>query len=389
MNPRPLTIAVTGLNAGDSPAPGVGVLRSIAEAEFGRPVRRVGLAYDALDAGLYAADLADHLYLLPYPSSSAEAFRDRLLELHSRTPFDVIIPTLDAELPAFVKLEGELRSHGIRMCLPTAGQLEMRSKARLAALGERAGLCVPRSATVNSVAELRGVHQRVPYPFFVKGAFYGASRARTLAEAEAGFHKVVAEWGLPVIVQSATQGEEYNLVGLGDGDGGLLGAVMMKKLVITDKGKGWAGVTVRDPAFLDLATRFVEVTRFRGPFELETIRDQSGAFQLIEVNPRFPAWVYLAARAGMNLPADAVRLALGEPVEPKTDYQVGKLFVRIAWDNVSTIADFEQLVTLGERSRDALDAVFLACGRETLLPQDREATRLPGSSHLLPTSECS
>lgn len=355
---RPLTIAVTGLNAGDSPAPGVPVLRCLGEAQLGVPVKRIGLAYDALDAGLYAEGVADELYLLPYPSSAAEAFRDRLLELHERTPIDVIIPTLDAELPVFLTLEAELRQHGIHMWLPSPAQLDMRSKARLAALGERAEINVPISATVNSLAELRGVHQRVPYPFFVKGAFYGATKARTLAEAESAFHKVVAEWGLPVIVQAATQGEEYNLVGLGDGEGSLVGAVMMKKLVITDKGKGWAGVTVRDRAFLELARRFVETTRFRGPFELEAIRDNTGTFQLIEVNPRFPAWVYLAASAGQNLPADAARLALGQTVDPRTEYRVGTMFVRIAWDNVSTIADFEQLVTLGERRAESLGSAF-------------------------------
>ena len=51
---KPITIAVTGLNATDNPAPGVGVLRALRES--GPKDRLVGLAYDALDPGVYAAE---------------------------------------------------------------------------------------------------------------------------------------------------------------------------------------------------------------------------------------------------------------------------------------------------------------------------------------------
>jgi len=344
-----LTIAVTGLNAGDSPAPGVGVLRSLAEGRTTRGARRIGLAYDALDAAIYSSGLADEVFILPYPSSSVEAFRERLLEIHARVKLDVIIPTLDAELPVFVHLAEELRKFGIRVVLPSVEQLEMRSKARLPQLGERAGIAVPATLTVTNLEELASAEDKVPFPCFVKGAFYGAALCWTYAEAASAFQKAAAEWGLPIIVQAAAFGEEFNVVAVGDGQGNLLGAVPMKKLVITDKGKGWAGVTIRDAALLTLARDFMQHTRWRGPCELEVMRDKQGKLQLIEINPRFPAWVHLATGAGVNLPNAVVELALGHVVEPQLTYAVGKLFIRIAWDQLANITDFEQLVTLGER----------------------------------------
>ena len=70
MSARPLTIAVTGLNATDNPGPGVPVLRSLRDgARAG--ARRIGLTYDALDPGVYARDLADQVFLLTYPSAGA------------------------------------------------------------------------------------------------------------------------------------------------------------------------------------------------------------------------------------------------------------------------------------------------------------------------------
>jgi carbamoyl-phosphate synthase large subunit len=347
MDGAPITIAVTGLNATDNPAPGVGVLRSLREGGD-RGDRLVGLAYDALDPGLYARDLVRDAYLLPYPSSSVDAFMARLEYVHAQVGVDVVIPTLDSELPSFIGLASRLRAMGIATLLPTHEQFDLRSKANLAALGRRADIDVPTTVVVTSVAELARVHERVAYPFLVKGVFYGATLVSSLDEAIAAFHKVALQWGLPVIVQACVIGEELNVIGVGDGDGGLWGAVPMKKLLLTDKGKGWAGVTIGDPDLLAVAERFAKATRWRGPFEVEVIRDARGRYQLLEINPRFPAWVHLATAAGMNLPRAVVDLARGKRPRPQREYQVGTMFVRISLDQIANVADLERVITAGE-----------------------------------------
>lgn len=346
---RPLRIAVTGLNATDNPGPGVGVIRALRAA---RPHDHyVGLAYDALDPGIYAEGLVRDVFLMPYPSQGLDPLLARLTYIHERIGLDVIIPTLDAELPAFIEAAPRLRELGIATFLPTRAQLELRGKAELATLGARSGLSVPATAVVHSAAELESVHQQVPYPMFVKGIFYGATLAHNLEEAVTAFHKVAAQWGLPVIVQTLVPGDEVNVVAVGDGAGGLVGAVAMKKLLITDKGKGWAGVTIRDAALIDLTREFMAATSWRGPCELELIRDRGGTYHLIEINPRFPAWVYLSCAAGMNLARAVVELALGRRLTPLSDYAVGKLFVRISLDQIASLEDFQSVVVHGELSR--------------------------------------
>lgn len=352
MNRRPLTVAVTGLNATDNPAPGVGVIRALREEAIAGD-RVVGLAYDALDPGAYAADLAREVFMIPYPSQGLDAFLSRLEYVHQRVGLDVVIPTLDAELPSFIDIAPRLAEMGIGTCLPTRAQLDLRAKTHLAVLGERAGISVPRTAVLAGPEDLLRVHERVPYPFFVKGQYYGATLATTYEEAIGAYYAVVAQWGLPVLVQQRVPGEEFDVVGVGDGDGDLLGAVPMKKLMLTDKGKGWAGITVKDPNLIQLARDFVRATRWRGPFEVEVMRDHQGRYQLIEVNPRFPAWVYLSVGAGMNLPRVAALLAAGERPAAREDYQVGAMFVRISLDQIARLDDFQSLVTTGELSRDA------------------------------------
>lgn len=347
MSARPLTIAVTGLNATDNPGPGVAVLRSL-RAGARKGDRYLGLTYDALDPGVYARGLADRVFLLTYPSAGAHAFLERLSSVHARAPMDVIIPTLDAELPLFIALEPQLRAMGIALFVPSQTQLELRGKAQLAALGRTAGIDVPETAVVTSADDIARAEGRVPYPFYVKGPYYGATPVTCRADAIAAFYRALSTWGGPVILQASVRGDEVNLVGVGDGQGGLLGPVVMTKLALTDKGKGWAGITIRDEALVAVAARVVAATKWRGPLEVEALRTGPSKYQVIEINPRFPAWVHLATGAGVDLPRVVVDLALGASPPPLSPYQVGKMFVRISLDQVVDLREFESVVTTGE-----------------------------------------
>lgn len=344
---RRLHIAVTALNATDNPGPGITVIRALRD-DPDLDARLIGLAYDALEPGAYARDIVDDVFLLPWPSQGLDALRERLRYIDERVGLDVIIPTLDSELDAFIALEDDLKAMGIAMFLPTRQQLAVRSKAHLAKLGETSDIRVPPTRVVQTVEDLYRIHQELHYPLWIKGTFYGATLARDVGEAVQAYWNMVTRWGVPVIVQESVKGSEFNVVAVGDGLGGLVGAVAMKKTYLTDKGKGWAGVTVKDPELIEMTRRFMAATKWRGPCEVEVIQDESGRYHLLEINPRFPAWTYLSAGAGMNLPSAVARLALGQTVAPMTDYRVGTMFVRISIDQIATIADLERLSTLGE-----------------------------------------
>jgi carbamoyl-phosphate synthase large subunit len=59
-----LIIAVTALNAIDSPGPGIAVIRSIRQCEE-FDVRIIGLAYESLEPGIYMHDIVDKTYQIP------------------------------------------------------------------------------------------------------------------------------------------------------------------------------------------------------------------------------------------------------------------------------------------------------------------------------------
>lgn len=341
-----LAIGVSGINAVDNPGPGVPVARSLKEDADLR-ARIVGLAYDAMEPGLYLDWVVDKSFLLPYPSGDGEALFTRLLDIRSRHGLDLVIPNLDAELPFYIQRADALAKHGIRTFLPTLDQFKLRGKDRLQDIAERIGLALPRTRVIHSLGQLMTAVDELGLPVMVKGSFYKAYRCATPSEAVAHFHDLVAEWGYPVIVQQVVAGDELNVVGLGDGEGGSLGQVAIKKLSVTALGKIWTGVTVHHAAMLAATERFVREFRWRGPFELECIV-QGDRVYLIEVNPRFPAWVYFSTGVGLNLPARLARRCLGRPVPPAPDYAAGKLFVRYTYEVVTDLAAFQKAVTRGE-----------------------------------------
>ncbi|KPK37747.1 MAG: carbamoyl-phosphate-synthetase [Gammaproteobacteria bacterium SG8_47] len=343
-------VAVTGMNArADNPGPGVAVARCLREGRHFSG-RIVGLGYDPLDPGVYLEQFCDAGYLLPYPSAGDEAFLDRIAFIHDEQGFDLMIPTLDAELPGLVRLAPKLADMGVRTFLPSATQLELRNKDRLGELAEHAGMIAPETKKVTQAGFFyRCQEEGWTYPLVVKGLFYDAQVARDPDTAAAAFHRIAAQWGFPVLVQRFLRGEEVNLTALGDGEGNLLGPVMMRKLGLTDKGKAWAGVTVQDDRLLEASQSLVAATRWRGPLEVEVMVDDEGRYQLIEINPRFPAWIYLAAGVGRNLPEALVSLAFGQQPDKFIDVAPGTLFIRYAQETIVPLSEYESVVMRGVR----------------------------------------
>ena len=345
---KKVTVAVTGLNNIDSPGPGIPVIRGLLESEE-YDVRIIGLCYEAMEPGIYMRDLVSKTYQLPTPSNGQAALMNRLRYINSIEHIDVLIPNFDAELFNFIKLARPLSTElDIKTFLPTLEQFEERHKWQLDEFGEKYDVKVPKSKKISSAYDIQKLDNEFDYPLMVKGKYYDASIAYIPEQAVGHFHKIAAKWGLPIIIQSFTKGVEVNVTAIGDGEGNTIGAVAMRKQVVTDKGKAWAGITIDDEKLMALTHHIIRETKWRGACEIEVICDEDENYYLIEINPRFPAWVYLAVGAGQNHPEALLKLALGDTLQPFNDYEVGKLFIRYSYDMICNLADFMAMSTRGE-----------------------------------------
>ena len=336
------TIAITGLNATDNPGPGLAVIRALREAKS-FSVRIIGLSYEALEPGIYMHEYVDKTYQMPFPAAGQDALFERLSYVNEKENIDFLFPNFDAELYNFIRIQPRLNMElGIKMFLPTIGQFDARHKVSLYEFGLKHDLQVPKARAIYSQSEIPAASQQLGFPLVVKGKFYDAKIAYNNEQAEQHFAKISGQWGLPILLQEFIHGSEVNVCGVGDGKGNLIGAVPMRKLYITDKGKAWAGVSIDDEELIAITSRMVERTKWQGAFEMEFIKTTDDEYYLLEINPRFPAWCYLTVGAGQNQVEALVTMGMGGEVVPFKDYKIGTLFIRYSADLVVDIKEFEK-----------------------------------------------
>lgn len=343
-----INVAVTGLHAADNPAPGIGIIRALRH-EIGWDGQIIGLAYDVYDTGIYDPGLLDSVFLVPYPNQDSRQILKRLLEIHERVRIDVLIPSLDSELALFQKLQPELEAADVRMYLPSNEVVSRRAKKNLVEFCAENDIPTPKTLAINNPAQLPDACNEIGFPLYVKGPFYDAYKCRTVSEAETIFYKMKAQWGLPILVQQDIDGEEFDVCAVGDKDGDLLGAVAIRKMRLTEKGKAWSAVTLKNQPLLDLAEKTLKALGWQGPCELEILQAaKTRELYLLEINPRFPAWIYLSAGCDQNLPKLVVDLALGKKATRLAPARSGVTFVRHATDLICSLDEIEAMTINGE-----------------------------------------
>jgi carbamoyl-phosphate synthase large subunit len=347
---KDLILGISGINATDNPGPGVAAARSLKEAH--PHMNMIGLSYDVHDPGNYLTELFSNTFLMPYPSRGWSPLKTALEEIQTKTGMNLMIPCLDAELPLLIRYQPELNEMGIRSFLPTAEQFELRSKDKLVELSKELQCHYPKTVVAYSFDEVAEcLRSEIPLPAVVKGKYYKAYTVYNIDTAILKGTEIASEWGMPLLVQERISGQEINLIGVADGNGSLLGRVAIKKQLTTQLGKVWTAVTIHDDLLNKLCERFCKVTQWRGPFELECIRNKDG-IHLIEINPRFPAWLYFATGVGVNLPQRLVDFILYGKCETSLDYPAGRFLVRQTSEFVTDLSYFQNL--LSARNREGI-----------------------------------
>jgi carbamoyl-phosphate synthase large subunit len=283
--------------------------------------------------------------MLPFPSREHEGYTDALLAHCAAAGVDCLIPTLDVEMPVMVWLAARLAKAGVATLLPSAEALRAVAKPQLSSLAPR-GFTLPRTLPVPWPDALHHIGRALGTPFLVKGPLADAKLVRNEEEARVAAMRLAATWGYPLIAQEFIEGQEFGVAAVADRRHRVAGVVAVKKEIRTVNGNTWGGTSVVDAELTALARRFARALAWVGPFELEVIRHPRRGLFLIEVNPRFPAWVYLSAGAGANLPWAAVRLARGETVAPLTT-RPGAFYVRMAWDALAPVERMAELAVDG------------------------------------------
>jgi carbamoyl-phosphate synthase large subunit len=349
-------VAITGLDAGVNPQPGAGVIRSL--RRHTSDITLVGLVYDAYESSLYSDDAPGSAYRIPYPSEGADAFFERLDQILDTQSMEVLLPNLDVEIRSLIQTRRRLERRGIATLLPDLEAYEARAKTRLPQLGQRCDFRTPRSIGAGDLDTALDAAGEIGYPVMIKGPYYEAYRCPSPETLADNFARLLDEWGPPILVQELVHGDEYDIVLVGNGEGGLDGLCTIRKTIRSAAGKGYGGITINNPELETIARHVVAELGWAGPAEFEFIHDERrNRFLLLEINPRFPAWVDFPSALGLNLPGRLLDRILGRRVTAAPLCPVGRFFVRHAVEYVGRLEDVANLSATGAWRRSAREVL--------------------------------
>lgn len=306
-------IYISGLYSGPSPSAGLGVARSLRQAF--PAARLIGVDYWAGSSGLHA-DVFDKTWIKPSwdlieTSLYAKEIEAELAKGHAW------ISTLDLEVAWLA--EALTPSRGL--LVPTKAALKPTLKPR-PAVADMLPFPLPPSLDISPSTPDEEIYEFArghSFRVWLKGPYHEAVAVTTWRQLEAVRTAMQSRWQTERLsLQAHVRGYEESICIAAVG-GELADAVYMKKRITTPEGKTWAGRISDVPA--DLLARVEQAVRaleWTGGAELELLRDVDGARWLMELNPRFPAWIHGATLAGRNLPAALVGKAFGVPFAAPT-----------------------------------------------------------------------
>jgi len=266
---------------------------------------------DPNSAGLYFVP-ADRRCILP--PGSADDFSSSVLDYCKAMGIDVVVPTVDCELPSLAANAVLFALANIRLITSLASTLQTCvDKFRLMEqLKEVVNLADYQLYDDNFCAE------RMSYPFVIKPRAGSGSRGVRLINSKGELKGIPADGSH--IAQAYLPGIEYSVDVYVARDGRVVSSVVRERMKI-DSGVAVIGKTVINEEISKLARDIAQAVGIQYVANIQFRLDAGGTPRLLEINPRFPGTMSLTVAAGVNMPEMCLRESLGESLPYAVDYQ--------------------------------------------------------------------
>lgn len=226
---------------------------------------------------------------------------------------NLIIPTIDDELPIFGRARSRFNNMGIAVAVSKEETgLVCNDKYETFLFCRENGIATAETYLAENVD-----FSRIKYPVFVKPRF-GRGSVNVFAVNNEKQLRFFMNYVSDAIVQDHLAGTEFTIDVLSDFDGRVLSVVPRERLLIR-AGVSDKGVTRKKEELIAFAKDVAERLEIVGPANIQCKQD-GDRVSLIEVNPRFSGGIPLTIASGADFAQWLVRLAAGERLRP----QIGK-----------------------------------------------------------------
>jgi len=245
------------------------------------------------------------------PPAASDEFFDEVDSLCRADGVDVLISTVDAELPSLTRRRSELAAV---LAAPAADTIDVALDKWQLVQRCAGSLAVPRTRLLD--AEV--VDGAWDFPVIVKPRRGAGSRGVRVVTSRAALAALGTDHDL--IVQEFLPGDEYSVDVLADARGHVVAAVPRTRTRV-DSGVSIAGRTVRDEHLESAAAAAAVAIGLTGVANVQLRRATDGTPSLLEINPRFPGALPLTIAAGVDMPSLVLDLALGLPLPDSVPFR--------------------------------------------------------------------
>ena len=329
------TVSVLVTGAGSPGAPGV--IRSLRKADD-RRVRIVGADMDPDSSGFALVDAWRVV-----PRADKAGFVSALLALCREERIDVVMPLVTDELPRLAESISEFEAVGTKVLVSAPEGLRIANNKWLlmsACAGQ--GIPTPVFRRVGSWSEFQEAVYSLGYPGVpvcvkppVSRGLRGFRILRddidrldllinhkpnditTNLEELSGVLRDAQPFP-ELLIMEYLPGREYTVDVLADRGKALTVVPRLREKM--RMGVSFACITDNNPEVIGYSSSIVSLLGLHGNIGLQFKLDESGIPKTIESNPRLQGTTVLCTAAGVNMPYDAVRMAVGEPVVGRQEH---------------------------------------------------------------------
>lgn len=300
-----MKIYISGLHSGTNPQPGVGIARSVRAGYPGAEI--IGVEYSNRSSGIHWTDFDDIWLQRPWAELNLPQYAAQIEKVLDAGGWWISGSDLESLWLADVFSNGHPQ-----LLTPPLAALEQTAKPNIAARGALP-IKIPTFVTTELTDwELHAFCREHDWRVWLKGPYYEAIRVRDWGTLE-HFRQVLSSgWTTErLFLQAHVSGYEQS-ISFAAYKGELLECVYMHKRDLTEENKTWAGETSEvSEDFKTKLRQMVKDTNWTGGAELEMVCDPAGQLWLLEINPRFPAWIHGSTLTGKNIPATLIEAASG------------------------------------------------------------------------------
>jgi carbamoyl-phosphate synthase large subunit len=278
----------------------------------------------AIDTTVYspAGQLADAYHEVP--RCTDPEFIAEVLTVCQKERVDLIVPTIDTELPIYARVREEFRAKGIHIAVSAPETVAICCDKNATHKWLKAnGFPGPRQDSLEAVQNNRDGWR---FPLVAKPRQGSASLGFRIVNSR---EELAACEGEDLIVQELVSGAEHTVNLFVDSRGVCVDTVPHLRMEVR-AGEVSKGLTVKDPRLMSLVKQIAEtLPGAYGPLNVQCFLTPGGEVRVIEMNARFGGGYPLAHQSGAHMTTWLLEETMGmKPCGPFGDWTSNLLMLR-------------------------------------------------------------